>query len=181
MSICYGIVSEHDGTIRVEAESGRFTRFVLELPLVAPAPALEAPGPSAETVAEIREALRVLVIDDDPTILELVEAALDGTGAVVAAARGGREALVRLERGDRYDMILSDMRMPDVDGTGVFRYLKENRPDLVSKLVFATGDIANPASVAFLESSGRPVLTKPFSIAALRETVAKVAKAAKRR
>ena len=76
-------------------------------------------------------------------------------------------------------MILSDMRMPDVDGSAVYRFLQERRPDLVTGLVFATGDIANAASVSFLESAGRPVLTKPFTIAALRETVARVA--AKRR
>jgi two-component system NtrC family sensor kinase len=132
--------------------------------------------PSRAQVAEIAAALHVLVIDDDPTILELVEAALDGSGATVRSARGGREALGVLARGDRFDMILSDMRMPDVDGAGVFRYLQENRPELIEKLVFATGDIANAKSVSFLESAGRPILTKPFSIAALRETVARVAK-----
>jgi signal transduction histidine kinase/ActR/RegA family two-component response regulator len=178
LSICYGIVTEHDGTIRVESEPGRLTRFVIDLPITVPAPMKEdkpAP-PSRAQVAEIAAALHVLVIDDDPTILELVEAALDGSGATVRSARGGREALGVLARGDRFDMILSDMRMPDVDGAGVFRYLQENRPELIEKLVFATGDIANAKSVSFLESAGRPILTKPFSIAALRETVARVAK-----
>src|SRR5262249_23060699 len=173
--ICYGIVTEHDGAIRVESESGKFTRFTIELPIVAHVPA-KAAEPSAAKVAEIAAALRILVIDDDPTILDLVEAALDGSGATVASPRGGREAMGVLAKGERFDMILSDMRMPDVDGSGVYRYLKEHRPELVERLVFATGDIANSKSVAFLESAGRPILTKPFSIAALRETVARVAK-----
>ncbi|HEX4824798.1 MAG TPA: ATP-binding protein [Candidatus Polarisedimenticolaceae bacterium] len=175
LSICYGIISEHDGDIRVESEPGQFTRFTIALPLVAHVEAKPA-EPSAAQVAEIAEALRILVIDDDPTILDLVTAALDGSGATVSAARGGREAMGVLAKGERFDMILSDMRMPDVDGSGVYRYLKEHRPELVDKLVFATGDIANAKSVAFLESAGRPILTKPFSIAALRETVARVAK-----
>jgi signal transduction histidine kinase len=178
LSICYGIIGEHDGTIRVESEPGRFTRFTIELPISAPPPTgPDAPdSPRTSDAAEVAAALRVLVIDDDQTILDLVEAALDGTGATVETARGGREAIGRLRDGGSYDMILSDMRMPDIDGSGVFRYVQEHRPELAGRIVFATGDVANPASLAFLEASGRPVLTKPFSIAALRETVARIAR-----
>ena len=175
LSICYGIISEHDGTIVVESEPGAFTRFVVTLPVKAPAGLPEKRPAEPAEVAAIAEALRVLVIDDDPTILEFVAAALDGTGASVETARGGREALSRIAESRKFDMILSDLRMPDLDGAALFRFVRENRPELVDRLVFATGDIANPRSVAFLESSGRPVLEKPFTIAALRETIRKMA------
>ena len=175
LSICYGIISEHDGSIRVESVPGEFTRFTIGLPLTVPrAQAAEAAAASPEVIA-VAEALRILVIDDDPTILDFVEDALEETGASIDRACGGREAIGRLERGTRYDVIVSDMRMPDVDGGGVFRFVRDRRPELVSRFVFATGDIANPRSMAFLEASGRPVLTKPFSIAALRETVLRIA------
>jgi signal transduction histidine kinase/ActR/RegA family two-component response regulator len=175
LSICYGIIGEHDGTIRVESEPGRYTRFVIELPPSVPAEAAKEPAIVKAAIPAVTEALRVLVVDDDATILEFVEAALEGTGATVETARGGREAIAHLGHGKRYDVILSDLRMPDVDGAGVFRFVQEHRPELLTRLIFATGDIANPVSVAFIESSGRPVLTKPFSIAALRESVARLA------
>ena len=61
--------------------------------------------------------------------------------------------------------------MPEFDGSAIYRFLRENRPELEPHLVFATGDIANPESVEFLRSSGRPILEKPFTVLALRETL----------
>lgn len=83
---------------------------------------------------------------------------------------------MHLSRGEIYDAILSDMRMPDVDGAAVYRYVHERRPELERRLIFATGDVASPRAMEFLEASGRPVLEKPFSVQALRDTVRRVAR-----
>jgi two-component system NtrC family sensor kinase len=72
-------------------------------------------------------------------------------------------------------VILSDMRMPDIDGRSIFRYVRENRPELERRLVFATGDVANPDAIEFMQVCGRPILEKPFSIRVLHETVERVA------
>ena len=175
LSICYGIVADQGGTIRVESEPGAFTRFTIVLPALdgsqlagaetAPPPVL-APSP--------RAVRRVLVIDDDPAVLQFVEDAFHGLPYKIETALGGRDGIARLSTGRLYDLVLSDMRMPDFDGSAVFRYVRQNRPELEPRLVFATGDIANPEALEFLQSSGRPVLEKPFSIYALREAADRV-------
>ena len=174
LSICYGIVAEHGGAIRVESEPGQYTRFTLNLP-VAPASVLAAAAEAAARAPEeIAAALSVLVVDDYPAVLEFVAEAMSGAGFRIETARGGREAIKRLSTGAAFDAVVSDLRMPDVDGRGLFRFIREQRPELEPHLGFATGDVANAASRKFLESSGRPVLEKPFTIAALRETVRKL-------
>ncbi|HZN55938.1 MAG TPA: ATP-binding protein [Candidatus Polarisedimenticolaceae bacterium] len=173
LSICYGIVAEHGGEIRVESEPGQFTRFTLNLP-VAPPSVLATAEPAERAPEAIAAALSVLIVDDDPAVLEFVEEAMQGEGFRIETARGGREAIKRLSTGAGFDAVVSDLRMPDVDGRGLFRYIREQRPELEARLGFATGDVANPTSRKFLESSGRPVLEKPFTIAALRDTVRKL-------
>lgn len=177
LSICYGIMAEHGGTILLESEVGRFTRFTLRLPIH------RGPVQSATNAAQ-REAaaaftgkpgLRLLVIDDDPNVLSFVQDAFNGLGVSIERALGGRDGIACLSGGQVYDAILSDMRMPEVDGRAVFRFVHEQRPELECRLIFATGDVANPESTRFVETAGRPVLEKPFSVEALREAVRRVA------
>ena len=117
----------------------------------------------------------MLVIDDDPGILQFVEDAFSGEPIAIETALGGRDGIARLSTGRVYDVILSDMRMPDIDGKSIFRYVRENRPELERRLVFATGDVANPEAIEFMQVCGRPILEKPFSIRVLHETVERVA------
>jgi CheY-like chemotaxis protein len=109
------------------------------------------------------------VIDDDPAVLQYVGDAFEGLPVTVETAMGGRDGIARLATGRPFDLVLADLRMPDVDGKALFLFLRERRPELESRLVFATGDVANPESVEFLKRSGRPVLEKPFRAEALRE------------
>ncbi|PYT09913.1 MAG: hypothetical protein DMF49_00710 [Acidobacteria bacterium] len=178
LSICYGIIAEHAGAIEVDSEEGRFTRFTITLPVLdRPAaesrPPKEAAKEDAALAAEGTQR-KVLVIDDDPSILCFVAEALSDGSITIETALGGREAIRRLSSGCAYDAILSDMRMPGVDGRAVFSFVREHRPELEERLIFSTGDVANPESLDFIEVSGRPVLSKPYSIAALRETVQRV-------
>ncbi|HKQ60404.1 MAG TPA: ATP-binding protein [Candidatus Polarisedimenticolaceae bacterium] len=175
LSICYGIVAEHGGRLRVESEEGRYTRFVIDLPVLREsAGTARATAAAAVTVVQAPRPLRLLVIDDDPSVVEFVEAALAGHAVAVDKALGGRDALAMLSTGRVYDAILSDMRMPDVDGAAVFAYLRAHRPELLPRMMFATGDLANPESTSFLENCGRPVLEKPFSVDALRAAIGRV-------
>jgi signal transduction histidine kinase/CheY-like chemotaxis protein len=177
LAICYGIVGEHGGEIQVESEPDRFTRFRIRLPIVeVPADAGEHELPSWDLrpAGEGSTRRRILVIDDDPGILQFVEDAFGGEAVTIETALGGRDGIARLSTGRVYDVVLSDMRMPDIDGRSIFRYVRENRPELESRLVFATGDVANPDAIEFMHISGRPILEKPFSIRVLHEIVERV-------
>ena len=176
LSICWGIVSEHGGKIEVDSAAGKFSRFTIVLPIHAkPAQDTGEATPQPVVAADPGQPRRrVLVVDDDRAVLQFVGDVLERSRAEVHPVQGGREAIARLARGEVYDVVLCDLRMPDLDGSAVFRYLCAHRPELEERVVFATGDLANEASASFLEGTGRPVLAKPFDVDALRALVEQV-------
>jgi CheY-like chemotaxis protein len=116
-------------------------------------------------------ALPVLLIEDEPAVMDFVRAALERSGYPVVSCESGVDALRVLEKG-QFLGIVSDMRTPGgVDGAQVHAWLVRNRPDLVSKLVFITGDIANEETVATLRATGAPCVEKPFRVQHFIEVV----------
>jgi two-component system NtrC family sensor kinase len=88
-------------------------------------------------------------------------------------ARSGQEGR-RLIEARSYDVILSDLRMPDVDGQALFDWIERERPALAARVAFVTGDTLGPAARRFLAGAGRPVLEKPFDQAGLRRVLAEL-------
>jgi CheY-like chemotaxis protein len=108
--------------------------------------------------------LAVLLIEDEPAVMAYVRAALERSGYPVICCESGVDAL-RLLEGGQFLGIVSDMRTPGgVDGAQVHAWLAIHRPDLVGKLVFITGDIANEETVATLRATGAPCVEKPFRV-----------------
>lgn len=106
----------------------------------------------------------VLLIEDEPSVMTLVRAALERNGYQVVAVESGAEALRLLASGD-FHGVVSDMRTPGgVDGGQVHAWITTHRPELASKLVFITGDIANEETVATLRKTGAPCVEKPFRV-----------------
>ena len=91
-------------------------------------------------------------------------------GHSVDTVTNGRLALAQLEA-RAYDLILCDVRMPELDGPSLYRRLARQQPHLCPRLIFLTGDTLEPATQAFLEASGAPCLLKPFSIAEARRAI----------
>jgi CheY-like chemotaxis protein len=107
---------------------------------------------------------RVLLIEDEPAVMALVRAVLEGRGYIVVPTESGAEAL-RLLEGGTFHGVVSDMRTPGgVDGAQVYAWIAVHRPELASKLVFITGDIANEETAATLRSTGAPCVEKPFRV-----------------
>ena len=136
LSVCHGIVAAHGGEIRLEPPDGQGARFVVRLPRTA-AEAAEAPAPSPCLAGGA--AARILVVDDEPEVGQLLLDILERDGHRVDRASSGREALERLAERE-VDLILSDLRMPDLDGPALYRELAARRPELLARLVFVTGD-----------------------------------------
>ena len=106
----------------------------------------------------------VLLIEDEPAVLALVRAVLEGHGYAVVPTESGAEALRLLEAGD-FHGVVSDMRTPGgVDGAQVYAWIADHRPELASRLVFITGDIANEETAATLRRTGAPCVEKPFRV-----------------
>jgi CheY-like chemotaxis protein len=168
LSLCQGIVEEHGGTITLESEVGRGTTFRIELPVAArsePAPrAAEAPAPPPVSGKAI------LVIDDEPDLAATVAEALEGDGHDVDVAEHGAMALSMLGRRG-YDLIVSDTKMPVLDGVHFYAEIEQRFPALAKRIIFLTGDVLNREKLEFLERTGAPHILKPFDVREVRSLV----------
>lgn len=173
LSLCRDIVEDHRGTIAVESKVGQGARFRVELPAY-DEPAAPAAGTSrVEDVVTLPLTGRVLVVDDEPEMIYLLSEVLRRDGHEVDGAQSGREALKRLEE-HQYDVILSDVRMPGVDGPALYAELERRDPSLLRRFVFVTGDAVNEETRDFLETCGAQCISKPFHYADLKRLVQRV-------
>jgi DNA-binding NtrC family response regulator len=117
--------------------------------------------------------LPVLLIEDEPAVMAYVRAALERSGYPVVCCESGVDALRLLER-ESFLGIVSDMRTPGgVDGGQVYAWLSSHRPELASRLVFITGDIANEETVSTLRETGAPCVEKPFRVQQFIDVISK--------
>jgi CheY-like chemotaxis protein len=108
--------------------------------------------------------LPVLLIEDEPAVMSYVRAVLERSGYAVICSESGAEGLRLLESGD-FLGVISDMRTPGgVNGADVHDWISRHRPELASRLVFITGDIANEDTAATLQRTGAPCVEKPFRV-----------------
>ena len=170
LSICQGIVKEHGGRITLESSPGAGAIFTVELlggsrPLAPTPPVPKAGG---------GQALRVLVVDDEPHILHYMRATLESWGHSVEVASDGTEAVERALV-IPFDVIICDLRMPRLGGREMYNNLARQHPAIARKVIFATGDTVRGDTLQFLETLGRPFLHKPFTLAELRTVLSSVA------
>ena len=116
-------------------------------------------------------AIRILVVDDEEDILDILARVLGAAGYQVDLASNGEKALERLALQD-YDLIITNIRMPIMGGEEFYRRLTNSFPRMSHKVVFCTGDIANQDTQRFLGSTGAPVIFKPFQLRTVLEVVA---------
>jgi CheY-like chemotaxis protein len=117
----------------------------------------------------------VLVVDDETAIAQLIADVLAADGYDIDIASNGLVALERIAA-KRYDLILSDLRMPELDGLGLYHEIEQHQPDLLRRFVFITGTAEHADYQERMSNATVPVLTKPFDMTELqrvaRETLA---------
>jgi two-component system NtrC family sensor kinase len=178
LTICHGIVAEHGGRIVAENAPSGGAQFQVELPLAQASPEVReaerpAPAPPVPERAEPFSA-SVLIVDDEPTIVELQKEILESLGAAVVGVASGKEAIAVLEQ-RAFDLIVTDLKMPGgVTGQDLYRWVASRSPGATRGFVFVTGDTAGETNQDFIETSGARCLLKPFSmtdyVRTLRET-----------
>jgi len=163
LPICKGIAESHGGDIWASAVEGGGACFVIEIP----AKQKTAPRRAAATAAGARvgkgSARRVLLVDDENYILEVMSEVLQGEGCSVDRAQGGFEAIEKISATD-YDLVVSDIKMPNGDGRHLYRHLKHDNPVMAKRLVFITGDVNSLNTMEFIKDKGVRCLLKPFSV-----------------
>jgi DNA-binding NtrC family response regulator len=120
--------------------------------------------------------LMILIIDDEPGVTKGMARLLRRDGHTVDTAENGRLALVQLQE-RRYDLLLCDLRMPELSGPDLYQIVMRHYPDLCQRMIFLTGDLLSPASQVFLEQHGLSCLFKPFHAAELRRAIHQVLRA----
>lgn len=175
LTISNTIIQEHRGRIQVENQPAGGAKFTVELPVVqcAVTPTAERLPPDIKPLAADSVKRAVLVVDDEPNVLALLKSVMTRNGYEVITATNGQEALERVAARS-YDVILSDMRMPGMDGRKFFETVKKQNPALAHRIVFVTGDTVSADTQAFFEETGARCLSKPFSIAQVVDTVNEV-------
>jgi len=159
LSISHSIVQEHGGQLYVQSQLGQGATFIIELPVVGGdvqsetrAPKLPPPSPEARSL---------LIVEDEPTLLNLVKKLVEAEGHQADIANDGHQALERV-RERTYDLILCDLKMPGLNGRQVYEEIAKKWPEMAERFVFLTGDLVDPHTRAFLERVKRPVIEKPF-------------------
>ena len=173
LSLAYGTIREHGGTISAKSVPGAGSTFIIELPAGSEMPAdgfVEAVDakPPASTTGK-----RILVVEDEPALAEVMAEILMAQGHYVDTACDGKHAKTLISR-TKYDLIISDLKMPHMNGRDFYRHVAGIEPDLARRIIFSTGDTASKETQAFFEEVGNPFLSKPFNLKDLIRLVDKV-------
>ncbi|MBL0169285.1 MAG: GAF domain-containing protein [Gemmatimonadaceae bacterium] len=177
LSIARQLVEAHRGTLTVRSSLGDGTTFTIALPVDAESEEVtasaglsdrataHAPDTDSPSVQVTRHG-SLLVVEDEAPLRAAISRYLRKLGYEVEAVGRGDEALMRLEQ-RAFDLILLDLRLPDMSGDEVYRALEARSPALAQRVLFTTGDLSRPAAAEFVVASGRPVIAKPFQLAEL--------------
>jgi two-component system, NtrC family, sensor kinase len=171
LSLCSGIINDHGGSIRVESKFGEGATFIVELPVaeeaLASSPKSDASATSPQ--AQIQgTGKRVLVVDDEEALRDLLSVVLTADHYDVDTAGDGDTAL-RKTKSAHYDLIVSDWKMPGLNGFEFYQQVRATNPDMAARFVFLTGDVIGAQKL--LNNSDGTCLAKPFQVDDLRATV----------
>ena len=171
LSISYGIIREHGGNIYATTRPGEGATFIIELPII------KAPEDSSSAAASTpvkshlsQKGNRALVLDDEKIILSLINVVLADSGFHVDTAATGDAALKRLNE-HTYDLIISDFKMPGMNGKEFYHKVKSIKPEAANKIIFISGDSVSDETQAFLKDTGNLFLKKPFTIEELNKII----------
>jgi signal transduction histidine kinase/CheY-like chemotaxis protein len=180
LSIVYGIVKQHGGEVTFENQPGSGAKFTVELPVVpVSSEAKTIAPPRAERTGRV-PAGRILVVEDEPTVAQLIVDVLAEEGHYAEAALDSQDGLTRLSR-HAFDLVICDLRMPRLDGPAFYDALVRAGSPVRDKILFITGDTLARRTVEFLEPNDFPYLAKPFLVEELKIAVNRLLGAGKAR
>jgi PAS domain S-box-containing protein len=176
LSICHGIITEHGGQIWAESAPGEGTTFIIELPIILPGEKAEAKPQLPAILPVTAKGGRILVLDDEPNIRNVLTQSLQRLGYTVDTASNGADGM-ELTAKTPYAFVLCDIRMPGISGLEFYARTRERDPREARKIIFITGDTANKATRDFIEQNKIHCLRKPFELSDLQLVIQQASEA----
>ncbi len=170
LSVCYGIITDHGGSIHVESVEGKGATFTIELPIVPPPLVFEF-GKEAHSSAQDGGGEGVLVVEDEDSCRIVLERHLAKRGYRVVSASNVKDAIRLLHETPGIHLIISDHKMPGQSGEDLYRHVAEKFPALLPRFILVSGDLLNPSSSGFIQKTGLRAIEKPFGFDQLNEIV----------
>lgn len=167
LSICYGIIKEHGGDVLAFNHADGGAVFQVRLPAARWRVETKPSEPLAQSTETAPLNCRILLVDDEDSLLEFEREVLTSAGADVTTLKNGNEAIEQIERGS-FDVLIFDGKMPGCyNGTELCRWLAEHRPELLRRVALTVSNAADPAVAECIGTYGVHCLTKPFQVADL--------------
>jgi CheY-like chemotaxis protein len=169
LAVSLGIVESHNGSLTVDCPPEGGAVFQVLFPIQSADQQPDQPQSSLPEAVNPKGP-RLLIVDDEPEVGALLADILRRDAATIEVAASGREALQRMSERE-FDAILTDLRMPEMDGLELYRQIEQRWPQRARLVVFITGDALSPTVQKFLAGTGQPYLEKPFVPAEVRKIV----------
>ncbi|MDC0712811.1 MASE1 domain-containing protein [Stigmatella sp. ncwal1] len=174
LSICHQIIRAHEGELLVRSEPGQGSVFTVLLP-AAPWEAVDTVPQRMSKAMEAQDASkarrgRILIIDDEPRMAQSMRLLLEPSHDVVTTTRGS-EALEWVSAGQRFDVVVCDLQMPETTGMDIHAWLTLREPELAERLVFISGGACTATAREFLRTVRNQVLEKPVRPEVLLATI----------
>ena len=173
LALCLNIIASHDGEMSVEDADGGGACFRIHLPMAATARKEDTAAPQSHIT--LPSPLRILLVDDEVDISQTLADLLEPEGHKIDIAIHGRVALEKLRKAP-FDVIISDLRMPVLDGPGLYEAMKTECPNYLHKIIYVTGDTLSTHVQAFLKENPVPVVEKPYRLNDVRGAIAALLK-----
>ena len=168
LSYCLSVVTNHSGAITVGRQQDCGAAITMTLPMQAPlANAVDDSNPA---VAGTGAALQVLIVDDEVGMAHTLVEQLELLGHAATGCSTGMAALDMLNT-HSFDLILSDIRMPGVDGLSLYEEVRRRHAPLADRFIFITGDSLDERARRFIETQQAPCLHKPYQIKELENAI----------
>ncbi len=167
LSLCLNIVASHGGHLLIEDTAGGGATFIIQMP-VAVATAVET-STTVDAIA-LPTNLRILLVDDEIELAQTLADLLEPEGHQIDIAINGQVALEKLRK-KSFDIIISDLRMPVLDGPGLYAALAAELPDYLKKIIYVTGDTLSSHVQTFLSENPVKVVEKPYRLSDVKRAM----------